>query len=335
MTGTRGSRIKAVPAHKQVPDSFQLWVKQKSQKAKVAIETLFAIPGLTLIFSLFNLFGRKFLPDTTFPVDVIVMVVLFAQFAIVGLMYFFIPSVPNLRERVDGSSSLPNTERIVERGARYSNLWSYAWLCWAILYFGLGMNSLAKQVFPTANLWFVDPAAHLLNNIQTIFFIMCFKELRDPNKNQRSPLAAATAIAVVLAVCETFFLIPGVLGQDSFGVGLSEVLGWASGVLGGTAIALLVGRLETKLINAPVLMTIIFYLYASIQGAFPFIIKDDHVALVFTSLAFMFKLCLFYFMAWLIESGVLLFYFEKMFELDDKTPRERQSFLENTIARSS
>jgi hypothetical protein len=80
-------------------------------------------------------------------------------------------------------------------------------------------------------------------------------------------------------------------------------------------------------------MTVIFYFYASIQGAFPFLMQDDHLALVFTSLAFIFKLCFFYFIAWLLESGVLMFYFAKMLEFDDKTPRERRSFLEREVVK--
>ncbi len=335
--------MKAVPATKKeelpvpelppVPESFKIWVGQRGQKAKGAFEALIAIPGLTLVF---GLLARDFLPSNQLNIKAITIGVLLFQAVTVSVLFAFIPKAPKLQKGLkDRGPAREKLQRLEEGADKFTDLWSRAWACWALLYFGLGVSLLLQDWFPNLDLWAMAPLKNFLNNMQTAFFLMCFRELRKPTHHDKSsPLFAAILIVVVVAVFEALFLIPGNPVRDNLGLPLSKVLGWASGCIGGTAIALLVGRLETKLIDAPVLMTTLFYLYASIQGAFPFLTNDSYLTLVFTSLAFLFKLLLFLFMAWLIQSGVLQFYFSKMLELDDRTPEQRREFLMSAVRKA-
>lgn len=326
-----GTRLKSVATKKEiVPDSFTAWIDLRGRKVKTLFEALFAVPGLTLVF---GLFARHFIPVDEINLDYIVLVVLLIQLATISVLCFFIPKVPRLRAKQEASAfEREELHKIEEQAEHFKGLWRKTWFCWVLLYFVLSASLALKGWLTEEQLWFVTPFKNTLNNIQTVFFVMCFRELRYPTHEKDSPLFEAVSVTILIGLCELIFLIPSI-PIHVFGLAFSKGVGWFSGCVGGAAIALLVGRLETKLINAPVLITTLFYFYASIQGAFPFLAAGPYLTLVFTSLAFLFKLLLFAFMAWVIQSGVLQFYFKKMLELDDKSPQERRSFLESSVVR--
>ncbi|HVR07129.1 MAG TPA: hypothetical protein VMW75_03715 [Thermoanaerobaculia bacterium] len=321
----------------EVADTFQAWFKIKSLKMRATFEVLFALPGLTLLFGL----SAKYLPSTItasskLPIgspllaERIAVAVLLLQSVVVLLLFLFIPKVPQLAPSEGENEDL---SRRVQNGAEeFADLWGRAWMLWALLYFVLGIGALLRLWFPGLDFSLLTPLKNFMNNVQTVFFVMCFRELRYPTHGKPSPLFPAISFVALLGVCEAVMLIPGIpKSAHDAGVTLSQVFGWVTGCAGGVAIALVAGALESKMLNAPRRMITLLYVYASIQGAFTVVGRDPYPSLIFTSLAFVLKLLMFALMAWFIESGVILFYFRKMMDFDLKTPEERRVFLESRL----
>jgi hypothetical protein len=99
------------------------------------------------------------------------------------------------------------------------------------------------------------------------------------------------------------------------------------GFAAGLSLALLAGRLESKLVGAPLYVNVLLYLYAAIQGSFVFLPDDLVVMLLLTSVAFIFKMVLFLFMAWFIDSGVVIFYLHEVRSLFNTMPKRRRQFV--------
>jgi hypothetical protein len=312
------------PVPETETDTFSKWLRHQTNQAKAALGALVTIPGLTLVL---GLLARQYIPQVRPHIESIVVVVLFIQFLAIFCLYWFIPRHPEVEQSAEAAQGevLPRAARAAKR---FENFWGYAWLCWAVVYFGLGLSLQYKLWYPSANLWFKDPLNVFLNNVQTVFFLMCYRELRYPtDEEQRNPLFALLSIPVFLMVIESVLLAPDNPAQASTGVPLSNFLGWTSGFAAGAAIALLVGRLESKLIDPPLWVIALLYLYAAIQGAHRILTVDLYATLVLTSLAFFSKLIFFLLIAWLLQSGVLMYYLVEITKAHDRVPKERRSFV--------
>jgi len=289
---------------------------------------LFAVPGLTFVIGLLS---RQALPGATPHIGNIVIGIIFLQCFTIFILYWFIPTFPSLVRPEAPRFERLDLARVTESAEAFSGLWRYAWLCWALLYFVIGLSLIYKAWYPQENLWFIEPITNAFNNIQTVFFVMCFRELRYPTHQKQSPLFASIVAVLAISTLEALFLIPDNPMRSSFGQPFSHVAGWASGFAAGAAIALLVGRLESKLIDVSAKIIAVFYLYASIQGAYPFLTLDPAMTLTLTSLAFIFKIILYMFMYWIFQSGILQFYLWQSVDLDSTVPKAREEFLKSAI----
>lgn len=90
-----------------------------------------------------------------------------------------------------------------------------------------------------------------------------------------------------------------------------------SGLVAGIALALLVGRLESMYINPPRLVLILLYLYAVIQVMWVEFGGNQYpyIQVVVTFISLFFKLVLFLFVTYLLESYRMLFYAEHVRKL--------------------
>lgn len=95
-----------------------------------------------------------------------------------------------------------------------------------------------------------------------------------------------------------------------------------SGLFNALAFALLIGRLDSKLISLKNYIIALLFLYAAIQPLFPFLMSNELVAVqvqaIILFLAFTLKLLLFFIILYVINTGRLLTYFYCFGELDKR-----------------
>jgi hypothetical protein len=294
--------------------------------------------------------------------------VLFLQFSTVFVLFWFIPKrktpIKGVIEEVKKQSEAATEKasdafdleiysKANESSIEFSQMWRLAWLAWAILYFAwsyivLQALTSGKTLLSGSNVprgwlevwlplnvprgwlevWF--PLIGLFNNLSTVFLIMCYRELTFPTESKeegkRLPLSALVAILVTIVgfVAGLEFMSGGNDSLKSIGV----VTGWTGGFAAGAVIALLTGRLESRLINPPLTITVILYLYASIQATFTLFPTNIELMIIITSAAFLFKVILFLLIHWLLSSGVLIFYLAEIGVRHETTPRRRKRFVE-------
>jgi hypothetical protein len=209
--------------------------------------------------------------------------------------------------------------------------WGGAWSFWVLLY--LGLTATAALDLPSAG---GSPAAvarwasvglNLLQNATTVMLLLAYEVVARPtvredlSRRQLLPVEAWLVFALLVSVVEGTSVLVGIPWVAQ------QWLGWASGFAQGTALALLVGRLDSKYIGPPAPLVALLYFYAAIQGAWPALQQHPQLMLVLTFLALVLKCLLFLFVAWLFESRTLVFYLARVRALDTDVARERAEFL--------
>ena len=99
-----------------------------------------------------------------------------------------------------------------------------------------------------------------------------------------------------------------------------------SGVAGAIAMALLVGRLQSKFLGPRLWLLIALYSYTAIQPLFLYLEKNDIWAVVLIDFALILKCLLYLYTAWLFQSGDLLFYFARVRRIYRTVPEQRKAF---------
>lgn len=217
----------------------------------------------------------------------------------------------------------------------------FAWLlaAWATLYlcmllrFYFGNNNTLTSIFTQAN------------NINTLCIWLCFHVLNQPitteNKSRDKKglkfadgqLRMDWLVPVVVVMLLWFGLEFGFASSfpqkaDS----IRQASKFISGMLGGVAMALFVGRLQSKFLKSPSALVYLLYLYTVIQAMFIFY-GDDSVtgetwtAVVMQSALFL-KCLLILYMFWLFQSGRLLFYLVRVRRASDQADDEWGKFRE-------
>lgn len=213
----------------------------------------------------------------------------------------------------------------------FRRFWGIAWVCWLLLYSGLTAGALLgwlpnEGIPDSASRWWVV-GLNLLQNGATVALLLAYEVLARPTleadltRKQVLPIEAWFAFALLLPLLEAAVLGAGASWQ------LQQWFGWISGFAQGTALALMVGRLDSKYLEPPTLVIALLYVYAAIQGAWPMFQSQPQLMLVLTFLALVLKCLLFLFVAWLVESQVLLFYLERVRQLDQGVAEERREYL--------
>ncbi len=187
--------------------------------------------------------------------------------------------------------------------------WEYVLISWLALYGLLAARAVAQVVAPNqipGCCW--DVVLNLVNNLTSAMIFICYVILSQKTVGAHGeplPLPYARWIAIAMFA----FIVEGVGDIPSWSRDFSmQTGGWFSGLAGGVALAMLIGRLDSKFLDAPIQVLALLYLYAVIQG--PWGTFDDwpRLALVFTSAALILKGLLFALCAWLVEGGKLYEY---------------------------
>jgi hypothetical protein len=183
-------------------------------------------------------------------------------------------------------------------------------------------------------------AATFFNNWNSLALVLCYVVLNYPTApgeagSNRSHIRLAKIIMiggvigiVLFAVAEVlwvFALLPEWLGAAEAGKVLfrEDV---ASGLVGGIALAQYVGRIQSRFLSPPTLLPLVFYLYAVIQPLYLFI-PDRIGGVVIIEAALILKCLLYLYMAWLFNSGRLLFYLVRVKSMFETVGAEWKAFL--------
>lgn len=163
-----------------------------------------------------------------------------------------------------------------------------------------------------------------LNNLQTFILLLCFFWLDRASRRldedlNMEPLTTGIIGVVVLAFAEYAVVMGGEAGRPA-----GEFLRWMSGIASGVAMALLVERVSGAIIGTPKWVMLVLMGYAIIQAAWGAFEDNASLMLVLTSIALILKLILFIVVAWLLDTGVLLFYYKKRYEFGEKVEGGRK-----------
>jgi transcriptional regulator with XRE-family HTH domain len=253
-----------------------------------------------------------------------------AQFGVIFLLLTMLPRYW-LAPELDQSAS--HRLKVAAKAAQdFRRYWGAVWVCWLFLYFTLTMTT-AWGFFPDhlplpvgwARWAFV--LLNFLQNSATVLLFLCYEVVARPtieddlSRKQVLPTEAWFAVVAVAVLTEAVVVGRGLPWE------LQQWFGWLSGFGQGTALALLVGRLDSKYVNPSAITIGLFYLYAVIQGAWPVFRNHYELMLILTFVALVLKCLLFLFLSWMFESNLILFYLARMRTLDLDVRSDRSDFL--------
>jgi DNA-binding winged helix-turn-helix (wHTH) protein len=232
-----------------------------------------------------------------------------------------------------------DSDKIRRALTQYSNYWRWlliSWLCLygflAILGFkGLDLSSLIAS--PVAEMQLLGIRLSLfntlLNNWNTAMLFLCFyilnKQMKDESAKRNlvdTPfIGVAFFLMIVLTTVFEFMSVANI--SKSF---IPKGASLASGIAGAIAMALLVGRLQSKFLGPRLWLLIALYSYTAIQPLFLYLEKNDIWAVALINFALLLKCLLYLYTAWLFQSGDLLFYFARVRRIYRTVPQQRTAF---------
>ncbi|MFL6335393.1 MAG: transcriptional regulator [Pyrinomonadaceae bacterium] len=217
--------------------------------------------------------------------------------------------------------------------SRYRLYWRGILVFWFCLYCCL--------VFIKAGTDWKDIPVTLCNNLSTAMFVLCYNVLNQTRKGKRKILDAQWIVwGVVLAAV---FLLVEIVPWQLFPAEIDmERLLYAcslvSGVVGAIGMALYMGRLQSKFLGPSPGLVVALYSYTAIQPLFIFLVNVPKskqvfdaatvtiIAVALVNAALILKCMLFLYVAQLVKSERLLFYFVKVRRTYLNVDRERQEF---------
>ncbi|HEV7376570.1 MAG TPA: winged helix-turn-helix domain-containing protein [Pyrinomonadaceae bacterium] len=221
---------------------------------------------------------------------------------------------------------------------RYTKYWQYLLASWLLLYAlltfigygGLNLNNLSAQRDLSQQEIALRIATTTFNNCNTLMIILCFFILNEPiiNKAGKRKIKDASwtkgaAFVIVFLVIEISLVAVPTPFQKS---DILKVTSSVSGIAGGIAMALYFGRLQSKFLGPPPWLLITLYSYTAIQPLFMFLAAPEVWAVILLDVALILKCLLYLYMAWLFQSGRLLFYLVRVRRTYQKVEMEWQDF---------
>ncbi len=250
------------------------------------------------------------------------------QFAVILVLLTRLPRVaPATAGEADPRLRLASQAAVDLR--RY---WGAVWTFWLFLYLGLAVTT-AAGLMPVAGATPGDATRwalvvlNLLQNGGTVLLLLCYEVMARPtleddlSRRQLLPTEAWLAFALLLSLMEAATAAFALAWQ------VQQWFGWVSGFAQGTALALLVGRLDSKYIETPTPVVAALYLYAAIQGAWPVFRWHYELMLILTFAALVLKCLLFLLLSWLFESRIAVYYLARLRQLDAGVGDDRREFL--------
>lgn len=202
------------------------------------------------------------------------------------------------------------------RGSLEDNLKRYSWwwrgllLSWVPLYF-----VFARGEFPGYQIYLV-----VFNLINTFMLGACFYTLNKNEDDQDPEHMAGGVLNVVVLVILAGVLLTFLLRSNLDGATL------LTGILAGITTALVVGRLQSRFIRPRFWILYLLYSYTAIQPLVLYIEGHPGWGWMILDFALLLKCLLYVYMAWLFQSGLLLFYFASVNRTDNTLREQRKAF---------
>ena len=215
---------------------------------------------------------------------------------------------------------------------------AFAWLLFAWLFlYSVALISMVEDgsIMPSV--------LTLANNLNTLCIGLCFAILNEPittadkthnkkavrvKEGRKWPASLIPAIIVMVFLLILELWLSSKLHQER----VNSVFRVISGLGGGVAMALFVGRFQSKFLKSPPWLVFILFLYTVIQALFIFYGGKSAEALagaaVVMNAALVLKCLLILYMFWLFESGRLLFYLVRVRRAATQVDSEWQNFRE-------
>ena len=334
-----------VPVRHEAEDTFEKWMGGRGQMITVA---LLACVALTSVVSVW-LYVTPSLTQHAKPfaclAQALVILIAFVHSLRLARPKGF-GALTQIKEedvREAGYESLrdlqSDSEKIRRALKQYANYWRWLLISWLSLYVflailgfrGLDVSSLISHADVEIQLLGIRLSLFntLLNNWNTGMLFLCFYVLNKQMKEEteRRNLADTPFIGFaffLLIVLTTVFEFMSVANiSKSF---IPKGASLASGVAGAIAMALLVGRLQSKFLGPRLWLLIVLYSYTAIQPLFLYLEKNDIWAVALIDFALILKCLLYLYTAWLFQSGDLLFYFARVRRIYRTVPEQRQAF---------
>ena len=232
-----------------------------------------------------------------------------------------------------------DSEKIRKALKQYANYWRWLLVSWLSLYVflavigfkGLDVSTLIANADVEIQLLGIRLSLFntLLNNWNTGMLFLCFyvlnKQMKDESERRNFGgypfIGFAFFLLIVLTTVFEFMSVANI--SKSF---IPKGASLASGIAGAIAMALLVGRLQSKFLGPRLWLLIVLYSYTAIQPLFLYLEKNDIWAVVLIDFALILKCLLYLYTAWLFQSGDLLFYFARVRRIYRTVPEQRKAF---------
>ena len=220
----------------------------------------------------------------------------------------------------------------------YRNAFAWLLFAWLFLYTVTWISLVEEDLI-------VASVLTLANNFNTFCIAWCFAILNDPitteDKTQNkkairvkegrkwpASLVPAIIVMIFLSILELWLAFRLKPQQELVHYGFRVI----SGLGGGVAMALFVGRFQSKFLNSPTWLVLILFLYTVIQALFIFygggLPGELAGAAVVMNAALVLKCLLILYMFWLFQSGRLLFYLVRVRRATTQVDSEWQHFRE-------
>jgi len=234
---------------------------------------------------------------------------LLCQMVAIFLLLGFLRPLPSVK--ADTAFNIP-----VGASLQFWRCWAFLWASWFCLYLT----------------WFVGQyygAPHILGDLfnmtSNAALILCYLVMTlrtwPPEKYGFHQI-----VFWVVSACISVPVFEFLIARDSRPS--QEVFHWVQGLISGVALALLVGRLDSKLINAPRLRIIALYAYAVLQFAYPELYQKQSILLVMTSAALFLKLLLFWQISGLLSSKTMFWYMHEYRRIYEEGQKEKADFIQ-------
>lgn len=208
------------------------------------------------------------------------------------------------------------------------------WRCWIILWaswFGLYLTWFISQSQPASTT--VHVIGDLFNMVSSAALFLCYLVMVlktvPPKQYGFHQVVFWVVSACVAIACFEFVSARNQPAAQQRQIMLA--FHWVQGLLSGVALALLVGRLDSKFIDTPRLIVAALYAYAVIQFSYPVIEENEALLLVMTSAALFLKILLFYQVGKLLASGTIFWYMFEYRRLFDAGNTEKEAFLRKLV----
>jgi hypothetical protein len=237
----------------------------------------------------------------------------------------------------------PNNRDDAETARMFHRCWCALLAAWVVFYLMLFWTKIDPSSLPEGA---KNPpygprevTIQFLDNLNTCFLLFCYFVLRDPPSlvSERAAQASSwtslqrkgvclTGVFVILTVADVIWTWQGWYEKFFFSR-------WIGGAVGGVALALLIGRLESKTINAPIGVIALLYFYAVLQGVMIDYGGVSEVEDFMFLLALALKSLLVLFLNWVLASERLTLYIHRL-RILEKLRREADERLENVVLES-